>query len=126
MHQLRYADEVRSIAEVPMGEAEIKGGELKLALQIVEQAVSEEFRPEAYEDGVRKRVVQAIEQKIQGLEITEEPTEEPKAQVIDLMEALKASLAQKLGERKPARRSELAVGEAKSRPGSKAAKRSRS
>ena len=123
MQQLRYADEVRSIGEVPLGDSEIKEAELKLALQIVEQAVTDEFRPETYEDGVRKRIVQVIEQKVQGREITEEPTEEPKAQVIDLMEALKASLAQKLAERKPARRSEPTVAEAKS---GKALKRSRS
>ncbi len=104
MQQLRYADELRSIGEIPLGDAEIKKPELELALQIIEQGVSDTFQPEQYEDEVRKRMLRAIEQKIQGREITEEPSEEPKAQVIDLMQALKASLAGKAAERKPARR----------------------
>jgi len=102
MQQLRYADEVRAIGEIPLGTAEIKDPELKLALQIIDQAVSETFRPEAYEDEVRKRMLAAIERKVEGQEIRAEPTEEPRAQVIDLMEALKASLSGG-ADRKPAR-----------------------
>ncbi len=126
MQQLRYADEVRSISEVPVGDAQVKDAELKLGLQIVDQAVADEFKPEAYEDDVRKRVLAAIEQKVAGHEITEEPAEEPKAQVIDLMEALKASLEKKLADRRPARRAERepVVAEAKERPARKSAKRS--
>lgn len=103
MQELRYADEVRSISEVPLGDAQVKEPELKLALQIVEQAVSDEFKPDAYEDDVRKRMLTSIERKVQGEEITEEPAVEPKAQVIDLMQALKASV--EAGGRRPARRS---------------------
>jgi DNA end-binding protein Ku len=106
MQQLRYADEVRAVAEVPVGEAEVKPGELALALQIVEQAVSEHFDPEKYEDEVRQRVMDLVQQKIAGQEITAEPTEAPQAQVIDLMEALKASLAAKGVERMPAKSAE--------------------
>jgi len=104
MQHLRYADEVRSIKEVPMGGAEVKSAELELALQIIEQGVSDTFRPDLYQDDVRKRTLAAIERKVQGQEITEEPGEEPKAQVIDLMEALKSSLAQQASSRKPAKR----------------------
>jgi DNA end-binding protein Ku len=100
MQQLRYADEIRPVSEVPLGTAEVKPAELKLALQIVEQAVTDEFRPEQYEDEVRKRALEKIEQKVEGHEITHEPVEEPKAQVIDLMAALRSSLEK--GERKPA------------------------
>ncbi|MDX1387770.1 MAG: Ku protein [Acidobacteriota bacterium] len=107
MQQLRYADEVRAFSDVPLGDSEVKASELKLALQIVEQAVSDKFQPENYEDEVKKRVETLIQKKIDGQEITAEPTEEPKAQVIDLMEALKASLAK--DKRKPARRSGVAV-----------------
>jgi DNA end-binding protein Ku len=102
MHQLRYADEVRSIGDVPLGSAGIKDAELELALQIIEQAVSDQFKPEAYEDEVRKRMLRAIERKVEGREIREEPAEEPRAQVIDLMQALKASLGAK--DRRPAKR----------------------
>ncbi len=100
MQQLRYADEVRSMGEVPLGDAKVKKSELELALQIVDQAVADTFKPEAYQDEVRKRTMELIEKKIEGQEITAEPIEEPKAQVIDLMEALKASLGKK---RKPAK-----------------------
>ncbi|HZD04544.1 MAG TPA: Ku protein [Longimicrobiales bacterium] len=93
MEQLHYADELRSFSEVPLGDGQVKDEELKLAVQLVQQAASDEFRPENYEDEVRKRVLAQIEQKVQGQEITLEPAEEPKAQIIDLMEALKASLA---------------------------------
>jgi DNA end-binding protein Ku len=107
LQQLRYADEVRPISEVPLGDADIKPAELKLALQIVEQAVTERFEPEAYEDEVRQRILSQIERKVEGQEISFEPTEEPKAQVIDLMEALRSSLAAQAGERKPAKHAAL-------------------
>jgi DNA end-binding protein Ku len=106
MQQLRYADEIRSISDVPLGDAKVKAGELELALQIVDQAVSDKFTPERYEDEVRQRILTQIERKVEGQEISTEPTEEPRAQVIDLMQALKSSLARKgAGERRPAKRS---------------------
>src|SRR5436190_23727 len=60
------------------------------------------------EDNVRKRVLEQIQRKVEGKEITEEPAEAPKTQIIDLMAALKASLKAKgtAGERKPAKRVE--------------------
>jgi DNA end-binding protein Ku len=94
MQQLLYKDEVRPISEVPIGDAELKDTELKLAVQLVEQIANDEFKPENYEDDVRKRYHEAIQRKVEGHEITAAP-EAPKAQIIDLMEALKASLAAK-------------------------------
>jgi DNA end-binding protein Ku len=94
MQQLLYADEVRPIAEVPIGDSDVKDGELKLAVQLVNQIASDEFRPQDYEDDVRKRMQQAIQRKVDGQEVTA-AAEPPKAQIIDLMEALKASLARK-------------------------------
>jgi DNA end-binding protein Ku len=102
MQQLKYVDEVRSVSEIPLGDAVVKEKELKLAMQILEQAISDHFRPQEYEDDVRKRMLEAIDQKVQGQEISEVP-EEPQAQIIDLMDALKASLKQE-GGRKPAKR----------------------
>lgn len=93
MQQLRYSDELRPFSEVPLVPAEVKEQELKLAMQLIEQIASDEFKPEDYEDTVRKRTRGLIEQKIQGQEITAAPPEAPKAQIIDLMEALKASLS---------------------------------
>lgn len=100
MQQLYYADEIRPVSEVPIGETKTSPEELKLALQIIKQGVSEKFKPEEYQDDVKIRMLAAIDQKVQGKEITTAP-EEPQAKVIDLMEALKSSLGQ--GRRKPAR-----------------------
>jgi DNA end-binding protein Ku len=94
MQQLLYRDEVRPISEVPIEDAEVKEAELRLAVQLVEQIASDEFHPENYEDEVRKRYHEAIQRKVEGQEITAAP-QAPRAQVIDLMEALKASLAAK-------------------------------
>jgi DNA end-binding protein Ku len=93
MQQLHYADEVRDIREVPVGDAEVREGELKLARQLVEQIARETFNPDAYEDEVKKRIEEQIQRKVEGQQIQVSPTEAKPAQVIDLMEALKASLA---------------------------------
>ena len=93
MEQLRYANEVRSINDVPVGDVDVKPAELNLAVQFIDQAASDQFRPEAYEDHVRQRILEAIQKKVEGQEIVEAPEEAPKTQIIDLMEALKASLA---------------------------------
>jgi len=95
MQQLHYADEIRPFSEVPVGEAEIKEAELKLAVQIVEQISTDEFRPEQYRDEVKERILAQVQRKVEGQEITAAPAAAPQAQIVDLMEALKASLALK-------------------------------
>jgi DNA end-binding protein Ku len=100
MEQLYYADELRSPKEVPLGEGEVKPAELNLAVQIIEQGATEEFQPEQYHDTVRERVLEAIEKKVEGQEITAEPEPEKGGKILDLMEALKASLAK--GDKKSA------------------------
>src|SRR6266849_6249083 len=118
--QLRYANEVRSIDEVPIPKVDVKKAELDMAVQLIEQAATETFEPKKYEDTVKARIQEQIQRKVDGEEITEEPTEAPKTQIIDLMEALKASLAKGKGstggERKPAKRVERA---AESKPAKK-------
>ena len=94
LQQLRYADEVRAFAEVPMENAELKPAELELAHRLIDQIVAEDFKPEQYRDEVKTKVRALIEQKIAGQEITAAPEEAPKAQIIDLMAALKASLGE--------------------------------
>ena len=93
MQQLHHADELRSFSEVPVGEAEVEKPELDLAVQLIAQAATEEFHPEAYEDSQRQRLRALIDRKVRGEEITVPPAEKPRAEVIDLMAALKASLA---------------------------------
>ncbi len=95
MHELRYADEVKPYSEVPVGEAEVKEGELKLAVQLVEQIANDKFEPGKYHDDVKRRLQEVIQRKIEGQEVTAPVAEAPQAQIIDLMEALKASLSQK-------------------------------
>ncbi len=93
MHQLYYPNEIRAIDELDLGEAEIKENELKMAIQLAEMSASEEFHPEQYRDEVQERVRSLIQKKIEGEEITTAAVgEEPRAQVIDLMEALRKSL----------------------------------
>jgi DNA end-binding protein Ku len=97
MEQLRYAHEVRSFEDVPIGSADVKDKELELAVQLIKQIASDEFKPDQYQDEVRNRVLELIQRKIEGEDITEAPVEAPQTQIIDLMEALKASLARSGG-----------------------------
>jgi DNA end-binding protein Ku len=113
MQQLLYADEVRSISEVGVEPETVKEAELKLAKMLVDQSASDTFHPEAYEDEVKKRIQEQLKRKIDtGEEISAAPR--PKSgEVIDLMEALRKSLAKTpssrkgnggTAERKPAKR----------------------
>jgi len=95
MQQLLYADEVRSFSEVPLEPAEVSPKELDLAKLLVDQRAVESFKPETYEDDVKKRVLGLIQKKVEGEDISIVPTETGGGQIIDLMEALKASLAKK-------------------------------
>ena len=97
MEQLRYADELRSMSDVPLGEGEVKGAELQLARQLVTQLSSDSFDATKYQDRYRQRLQEIIQQKIKGEPVTISTPEAPSPQVIDLMEALKASLAKRGG-----------------------------
>jgi DNA end-binding protein Ku len=93
MEQLHYADEVRPTTEVTLPDGDVKPQELAMAKQLIAQTATEEFHPEKYKDTVRGRVLEAIQKKVDGQEITAEAAPEAGAKIIDLMEALKASLA---------------------------------
>ncbi|GIZ50542.1 non-homologous end joining protein Ku [Noviherbaspirillum aridicola] len=94
MQVLLYGDEVRSTAMLNLPRTEVKKSELDLAVMLIEQIAQDAYDPAAFEDEVKKRIEAAIEQKIAGQEITlsAEP-ERASGNVIDLMEALRASLA---------------------------------
>lgn len=92
MQQLYYPNEIRSIDELDLGDAEVKDSELRMAIQLAEMSASDEFHPEAYRDEVQERIKGLIQKKVEGEEITSSLIEEPHAQVIDLMEALRKSL----------------------------------
>ena len=80
---------------------------------------ADEFHPEKYHDTVRARMMEQIERKVEGKQITEEPEAAPKTKVLDLMQALKQSLGERgaRGEEKsaakpakPAKRRKVAGG----------------
>lgn len=119
MHQLFYPNEIRSMDELDLGEPVIKDNELKMAIQLAEMGANDEFQPENYRDEVRERVRALIQKKIDGEEITVAGADEPRAQVIDLMEALKASL----GNAKPRTAAKISIKAETSRKAPKAAPR---
>ena len=94
MQQLHYAADVRTASEVEIPKPDVKPAELKLAQQLIEAQTSEKFDPAAYKDEVRGRIEAAIKKKVdEGQEITmAEPAPAGEGKVIDLMEALRASL----------------------------------
>ena len=116
MQQLLYAGEVRSIKDIDIPKTEVRDAELKLAQQLIEQQAVDRFDPSAYKDDVRERIDAAIQKKVEGQEITLAEAPEPGGQVIDLMEALRASL-----EKKPAKRAPAAAPAQPAKPARKAA-----
>jgi DNA end-binding protein Ku len=104
MHGLFYADEVRSFDDIELGdEVEIKDSELSLAHQLIDQLSQKKFEPDKYEDDYRRTVLEAVDQKVAGEEIVAAPTEEPREQIIDLVAALKKSLAEQGADGTPAK-----------------------
>jgi len=116
MQQLHYAADVRPVSEVDVPKPDVKPAELKLARQLIDQQTAERFEPTAYTDELRARVEAAIQKKVEGQEISvAEIAPEGGGKVIDLMEALRASLektdaarasASELGPRKAPKRVE--------------------
>jgi DNA end-binding protein Ku len=95
--QLLFADEVRNIAELHIEEVAVSDAELKLAIQLIEQASEDQYDPAQYKDEEKVRILAAIDAKIAGKQIVSpEPVEVTAGgQVIDLMDALRASLSKK-------------------------------
>lgn len=104
LHQLYYATEVRAFDEIDTGATfKFSDKEHELAEKLIEQLSSDTFDPEKYSDSYSERVESAVQQKVEGKEITVAP-EAPKAQIIDLFEALKKSLSASAdGEKGPLR-----------------------
>jgi DNA end-binding protein Ku len=97
LHTMYFADEVRDFGEIDRGQsAKINPRELELALQLIEGLSTDEFKPEQYADEYRQRVLAMIDQKVEGKEVTTVGPQTQRAQVIDLMDALKESLAKRV------------------------------
>ncbi len=95
LQQLLYADEVRSMKELDIEKVTVSPAELKLAMQLIEQISEDTYDPTMFEDEEKKRILAAIDEKIAGKQIVANEPHEPAsggAQVIDLVEALRASL----------------------------------
>jgi len=122
MQQLLYPGEVRSIKDIEITKSEVKDAELKLAQQLIEQQAVDTFDPAPYVDEMRARIETTVQKKIEGQEFTMAEAPQDGAQVIDLMEALRASLERKapakagpseVEARKPPKRAQQGEGAAK-------------
>jgi DNA end-binding protein Ku len=92
LHTLHYHDEVRAADEFRADTSEVAARELELAAMLVD-ALAAPFEPRKYHDRYRERLRAVIDAKVQGKELERRPHQPPSAPVIDIVEALKASLA---------------------------------
>jgi DNA end-binding protein Ku len=103
MHTMYYADEVVAASDIDRGEAaQVSDKELNLAKRLIADLSHDKFEPAKYKDNYRERVIAAAQQKVAGHETIAPPPEVHRAKVIDLYDALKASLEKrgvKLGEK---------------------------
>ena len=111
LEQLKYQDELRDFDDVPLDSVDVAEGELDLAIQIIEQRTNEAFEPDKFEDAVRAHMLELIQHKVEGKEVSVAPEERPEVKIIDLMEALKASVNAD-GDAKPAKRAARREGKA--------------
>jgi DNA end-binding protein Ku len=101
LHTMYYSDEVRKVEGFGAPDVELKEAEVKVAHQLIE-ALADKWDPEKYKDTFQENLKKLIEAKLEGGEVV--AMEKPKklAPVVDLMSALKQSLAQMEGKKKPA------------------------
>ncbi|HEY2677684.1 MAG TPA: Ku protein [Steroidobacteraceae bacterium] len=122
MHQLHFKAEVRDLKDLGIEPATVSEPELKLAAQLIDHLAAKRFDPNEFADEHRARVQAAIEKKIEGKEVSlaEGPVTSKGGNVIDLMEALRASIdargakAPDLKERKAPKRAAASNGSRKS------------
>ncbi len=123
LHTMYFADEVRDFGEIDKGSsAKLKEGELELAVKLLGELANEAFEPTRYADEYRQRVLDLVNGKIEGKEVVATAPRAERGQVIDLMEALKSSLAQQAAQpKKPG--AKMPQKRAEAPPAKKAAKR---
>jgi DNA end-binding protein Ku len=112
LHTMYYEDEVRKVEEFRTDANLVKDKELELAMTLI-TSLQAEFEPAKYKDAYRENLMAMIQAKVQGKQVVEAPVAQQLAPVIDIMEALKASLA--LG-KKPVRSVAAAESEAAAEP----------
>lgn len=123
MHQLHFQAEVRDIKDLGVQAENVSAAELKLAEQLINHLTAKKFDANEFHDEFRDRVQAAIDQKVKGKEISlsEAPVGTTAGNVVDLMDALKASLA--ASSDKPPATARKAPKRAVERPARKAARR---
>jgi DNA end-binding protein Ku len=95
LQQLRYAEEVRSVRDLKIDLVPVTKPELQLALQLIEHISKDAFDAARFVDEEKQRILAAVEKKIAGQEsVAPQHVETSRAEVIDLMAALRASLAE--------------------------------
>lgn len=94
MNTLYYADEIRSFDEIDKG-IKPSAEEIQMGIELIEQHANEEVDLKKYEDPYRLKVLDLVESKVKGEKVEAAPAPKPRGQVVDLMEALKKSLASK-------------------------------
>jgi DNA end-binding protein Ku len=101
LHTMYYSDEVRKVDGFGLPDVELKEGEVKIAHQLIE-ALAGDWDPDKYHDSFQENLKEMIQAKLEGQEV--KPVEKPKkmAPVVDLMAALKQSLVEMEGKKKPA------------------------
>ena len=124
LHTMYFADEVRDFGEIDKGsDAAIKAGELDLAKRLIDELSNEKFQPDQYHDEYRDRLLKVVEAKVEGKEITAIGPQVERAQVIDLMDALKKSLEGRVSKEHKATGKKPAVKSSRSAPAAKESKR---
>ena len=106
LHTMYFSDEIRAVEEFRTDISQVKEKEIALAKMLIE-SLADDFKPEKYTDTYRENLQKLIQSKLAGHKIVETPTPHI-APVIDIMEALKKSLAQ---QKKPPRTAVAVAGE---------------
>ena len=95
MEQLHYADDLRFFDELELSDLELKDAEVDLAIQIIDQVSVEDYDPTKYNDEVKGKILELIQQKVDGKEVIEMPQAPAEEKFVDLIDALRASRASK-------------------------------
>jgi DNA end-binding protein Ku len=101
LHTMYYEEEVRQVEGFGAPDVELKEAEVKVAHQLIE-ALAAEWDPSKFQDEFQENLKQLIQTKLEGGKIQEVEKPKKPAPVVDLMAALKQSLAQMEGKKKPA------------------------
>jgi DNA end-binding protein Ku len=95
LQQLLYAEEVRSFADLHIEPADVGDAELKLAKHLIGQISADSYDPTEFVDEEKQRILAAVAEKVSGKKtVVPDPAPGTGGQVVDLLQALGASLAE--------------------------------